>query len=158
MDTGAPTHVARFTQRAADSNAAIMAHMNVSGVPMLSGAMMPLAMVETTSPPAIKAPALSNTMAIPIAPPMDNALAPTAGPMLLATSFAPMLSAIYAPRQAATMTIKPLLDCPKNNAAIRPAIITNTSEIPGPIIGRETYCVAASKLENRCKSRSSVSR
>ena len=94
VETGAPTNVARFTHKAADKSAAIIAQMNVSGVPMLSGAIMPLAMVETTSPPAINAPADSKTTAIAMAPPIVSALAPTAGPILLATSFAPMFNAI----------------------------------------------------------------
>ena len=94
VDTGAPTYVARFTHNAADRRAAIMAQTKVDASPMLSGAMMPLAIVLTTSPPAINAPADSNTTAIAIAPPMVNAFAPTAGPMLLATSFAPMLRAM----------------------------------------------------------------
>src|SRR6056297_271104 len=94
VDTGAPTHVARFTQSAADKSAAIIAQMKVAALPMLSGAMMPFAIVETTSPPAISAPALSNTTAMAIAPPIVRAFAPTAGPMLLATSLAPILSAL----------------------------------------------------------------
>ena len=94
VDTGAPTHVARFTQRAADKSAASIAQINTWAVGRLSGAMMPLAMVLTTSPPAISAPALSNTTAIAIALPIDRAPAPTAGPMLLATSLAPMFSAM----------------------------------------------------------------
>jgi len=94
VETGAPIHVAILTQSAAASSAAIIAQMNTVAFAMLSGAMIPLAMVETTSPPAINAPALSNTTAITMAPPMVSALAPTAGPMLLATSLAPIFSAI----------------------------------------------------------------
>ena len=94
VDTGAPIQVARFTHKAADKTAANIAQMNIAAVCMLSGAMIPLAMVDTTSPPASRAPALSKMAAIAIAPPIVRALAPTAGPILLATSFAPMFSAI----------------------------------------------------------------
>ena len=94
VDTGAPTQVAKFIHKAAESNAAIIAQINSSTDCMLVGAMIPLAIVETTSPPAINAPALSNIAAINIAPAIVSALAPTAGPMLLATSFAPMFKAI----------------------------------------------------------------
>ena len=94
VETGAPTQVARLIQSAADNSAAIMPQMKTVAVPMLSVLMMPLAMVETTSPPAISAPALSKIAAIAMAPPMVRVFAPTAGAMLLATSFAPMLSAM----------------------------------------------------------------
>src|SRR6056300_148724 len=94
VDTGAPTHVAILTHNAADSRAAIIAQINTSTDCMLDGAMMPLAMVDTTSPPAINAPALSNMAAIAMAPAMVRAFAPTAGPILFATSFAPIFSAI----------------------------------------------------------------
>ncbi len=62
---------------------------------------MPFLMVCTTSPPAIKAPPPSKTAAMTIAPPIVSAFDPTAGPTLLATSFAPMFIAIYAPNSAA---------------------------------------------------------
>ena len=94
VETGAPTHVAKFTQSAADKSAANIAQIKMPEVCMLSGAMMPFAMVDTTSPPASNAPMLSNTAAIAIAAPIDKAFAPTAGPMLLATSFAPMFNAM----------------------------------------------------------------
>jgi hypothetical protein len=58
---------------------------------------MPLEMVVTTSPPAISAPAASNTAAITKAPAIVSAFDPTAGPTLLATSLAPMFMAMYAP-------------------------------------------------------------
>src|SRR6056297_1530956 len=94
VETGAPTHVARLTQSAADMSAAIIAQMKTSAEAIVVGAMIPLEMVETTSPPASSAPALSKIAAMAMAPPSVSALAPTAGPMLLATSLAPMLSAM----------------------------------------------------------------
>ena len=94
VDTGAPTQVARLTHKAADKRAAIIAQIKTSADCIVVGAIMPFAIVETTSPPAMIAPALSKTAAIAIAPAMVNAFAPTAGPILFATSFAPMLSAM----------------------------------------------------------------
>ena len=94
VDTGAPTYVAKFTQSAELINAAIIAHIKTCPSATASVSMIPLEIVETTSPPAKSAPALSQTAAIAIAPPIVSAFAPTAGPMLLATSFAPMLIAI----------------------------------------------------------------
>ena len=94
VETGAPTLVARFTHSAADTSAAIIAQMKLWVSATLVGSMMPLEMVETTSPPARRAPAVSHTAAMTMAPPMVSALAPTAGPMLLATSLAPMLRAM----------------------------------------------------------------
>ena len=94
VETGAPSHVARFSHKAEASSAAIIAQTKTCPLPSASGAMIPPEMVETTSPPAISAPAVSQIAAISSAPPMVSALAPTAGPMLLATSFAPMFSAI----------------------------------------------------------------
>ena len=55
---------------------------------------MPLEIVDTTSPPANIAPALSHKAAITNAPPIVRALDPTAGPTLLATSLAPIFNAI----------------------------------------------------------------
>ena len=55
--------------------------------------MAPL-MVPTTSPPATMAPMASNTAATRMAQPMARAPEPTAGPMLLATSLAPMFMAM----------------------------------------------------------------
>ena len=94
MDTGAPTHVARLTHNADETRAAIIAQINTCASSTDAGSMIPLEMVDTTSPPASNAPALSQIAAMTMAPPMLRALAPTAGPMLLATSFAPMLTAI----------------------------------------------------------------
>ena len=104
VDTGAPTQVAILTQSADDISAAIIAQIKIWLSDTDDGSMIPLEMVDTTSPPASNAPAVSHTAAIAIAPPMVRAFAPTAGPMLLATSFAPMLTAMYAPIAAAAMT------------------------------------------------------
>src|SRR6056297_3788738 len=94
VETGAPTLVARLTQSAAEISAASMAPTKMRASATLLGSIMPLEMVDTTSPPAKSAPADSQIAAITMAPPMVRALAPTAGPMLLATSLAPMLSAM----------------------------------------------------------------
>ena len=94
VDTGAPTHVARLTHRADEISAAIIAQMNTWESATDAGSMIPFEMVDTTSPPASRAPALSQMAAMMIAPPMLSALAPTAGPILLATSLAPMFTAI----------------------------------------------------------------
>ena len=94
VETGAPTHVARLTQSAEEISAAIIAQTKMRGSAIPAGSMIPREIVETTSPPASSAPALSKMAAITIAPPMVSALAPTAGPMLLATSFAPIFSAM----------------------------------------------------------------
>ena len=59
VETGAPIHVARFIHKAAASNAAIIAQINSEADCIALGSIMPFAIVETTSPPAIKAPALS---------------------------------------------------------------------------------------------------
>ena len=94
VETGAPIQVARLTHNAADNNAAIIAQIKVADDCIVLGSTIPFAMVETTSPPAIKAPALSNIIAIAMAPARVREFAPTAGPILLATSFAPMLMAM----------------------------------------------------------------
>ena len=56
--------------------------------------MMPPLMVPTTSPPATIAPMASKMAATTIAQPIVMAPEPTAGPMLLATSLAPMFMAM----------------------------------------------------------------
>src|SRR6056297_4363788 len=94
VETGVPTRVARFTQSAADISDAIIAQVKVFASATPAGSMIPFDMVETTSPPARSAPALSQIAAMTMAPLMVNAFAPTAGPMLLATSLAPILSAM----------------------------------------------------------------
>ena len=105
VDTGAPNAVAIFNQIAPASKAAIMTQIKVSLFGIASGLMMPFLMVLTTSPPASKAPAASNITAIIIAPTSVNALDPTAGPTLFATSFAPIFIAIYPPIMAAMTNI-----------------------------------------------------
>ena len=94
VDTGAPKYVARCTHSAEASSADIMIHTNVSAFGTRAGSMMPLEIVSTTSLPAISAPAHSKTAAMMSAPDMVSARAPTAGPTLLATSLAPMVSAM----------------------------------------------------------------
>lgn len=94
VETGAPTQVARLTQTAAARSADSIASTKTWPPARLSGSTIPFEMVETTSPPASRAPAVSHTAAMASAPAIDRALAPTAGPMLLATSLAPMFSAM----------------------------------------------------------------
>ena len=94
VDTGAPIQVARFSHRAPARSAAVISHTKALTSSSLSAAIMPPLMVETTSPPAMMAPPASNTAAIRTAPPSDSAPDPTAGPTLLATSFAPILIAM----------------------------------------------------------------
>ena len=67
VETGAPTHVARLTQSAEETSAAIIAQMNTRVSDTPAGSMMPLEMVETTSPPASKAPADSHKAAMTMA-------------------------------------------------------------------------------------------
>jgi len=94
VETGAPKKVAKLSHRAAASSAANMAVRKVAASGIKSGSMMPLEMVATTSPPAINAPAVSKMAAINSAPVSVSAREPTAGPTLLATSFAPMFIAM----------------------------------------------------------------
>jgi hypothetical protein len=94
VDTGAPSQVARLIHSAPAISAAIIAHTNSCGSATLSGATIPRDTVATTSPPARSAPAVSHIAAITIAPPSVTELAPTAGPMLFATSLAPMFMAM----------------------------------------------------------------
>ena len=56
--------------------------------------MIPFATVLTTSPPAKMAPALSQIAAIKTAESTVNTLPPTAGPILFATSLAPIFNAM----------------------------------------------------------------
>ncbi len=111
VDTGAPKAVAMFSHTAAASNAAVISQMKRSGSVTASGRMMPFWMVETTSPPAISAPAASNTAAMISAPTIDSAFEPTAGPTLLATSLAPMFIAMKPPIMAAATSITPCGPC-----------------------------------------------
>ena len=108
VETGAPTAVAMFSHKAAANNAAIINQTKVSESGIKLGSIMPLRMVPTTSPPAINAPAASKIAAMTNAPTSVKALEPTAGPTLLATSFAPIFIAIYAPMAAATTNTKAL--------------------------------------------------
>ena len=94
VDTGAPTEVAKLSHKAADSKAAVIAQINISGFDIKAGSIIPFLIVLTTSPPAINAPAASNIAAIIIAHIKVKAFDPTAGPTLLATSFAPIFIAI----------------------------------------------------------------
>ncbi len=94
VETGAPRAVARLSQSAPASKAANMTQANNAGSAMASASMMPPLMVPTTSPPATMAPSASNTAATTMAQPMVRAPEPTAGPMLLATSLAPMFMAM----------------------------------------------------------------
>jgi hypothetical protein len=94
VDTGAPMAVAKLSHSAPASRAAVMTQMKRLVSAIASGLMMPPRMVETTSPPAIKAPATSKMAARTIAPVMVMERDPTAGPTLLATSLAPMFMAM----------------------------------------------------------------
>ena len=94
VETGAPTAVARLSHNAPANRAAIISQIKVSLSPINAGSMIPFLIVLTTSPPATSAPAASKMTAITIAPVSVNALEPTAGPTLLATSLAPIFIAI----------------------------------------------------------------
>ncbi len=94
VETGAPSQVARLSQTAEAISAAIIAQTKIPGAATAAGATIPPEIVETTSPPAISDPAVSKITAMIRAPDIVSAFAPTAGPMLFATSLAPMLSAM----------------------------------------------------------------
>ena len=94
VDTGAPEAVAILSQMAPASSAASISQTKTSELATALGAMMPPRMVDTTSPPAISAPAASKMAAMTRAPPRLRAREPTAGPTLLATSLAPMFKAM----------------------------------------------------------------
>ena len=94
VDTGAPTAVAMLSHRAPASSAAIISQIKTSVLPMAAGSIIPFLIVLTTSPPAIRAPEASKIAAMAMAPNSVSAREPTAGPTLLATSLAPMLSAM----------------------------------------------------------------
>ena len=94
VDTGAPNAVARLSHSAPASSAAVITQMKRSLSAMPAGLMMPPRIVDVTSPPAMSAPATSNTAAMTTAPPIVMAREPTAGPTLLATSLAPMFIAM----------------------------------------------------------------
>ena len=132
VETGAPIAVAKCSQIAPESKAANIKVAKFRESPITSIEIIPERTVSTTSPPAIKAPEISQIAAIVIAPNMLKALEPTAGPTLLATSLAPILSAIYPPTIAAN---------PKNNEFvmlssfhITKTIINNTNKVITPIL------------------------
>ena len=106
VDTGELKKVAKFIQRAAANNALNIRYLKSVVVTKSPGDIMPLETVLTTSPPANNAPELSHIAAITTAVPTEITFPPTAGPILLATSFAPILSAIYPPTIAAATKIK----------------------------------------------------
>ncbi|KUP95103.1 hypothetical protein TRIHO_00010 [Tritonibacter horizontis] len=93
VETGAPIQVARLTQSAEAAMAAIIALISTSGALMAAGWISRCDTVATTSLPPSSAPAVSARAAAMRAAAIGSALAPTAGPMLLATSLAPMLIA-----------------------------------------------------------------
>ena len=94
VDTGARKIVAKCTQIAPAIKVASITNKNTCESLIFLGSIMPDLMVLTTSPPAKIAPLASQIAAIIIAPVSVIACDPTAGPTLLATSFAPMLIAI----------------------------------------------------------------
>src|SRR5690606_35494901 len=99
VETGQPHLLARLSQIAAASSAAVIPIANSTGsAATTSWSTMPLRMVSVTWPPTKNAPANSNTAARPTAAPMVSALLPTEVPKALATSFAPMFQAMYAPK------------------------------------------------------------
>lgn len=94
VETGAPSLEARLSHSAAASSAAIIAHTLVWVSASASGATMPPRTVPVTLPPAISAPRNSNAADMISASPSGMTPAPTVGPILLATSLAPMFRAI----------------------------------------------------------------
>ena len=106
VETGELKKVAKLIQRAAASNALNIKYLNCVVFINSPGDIIPFETVLTTSPPANKAPELSQTAAIITAVPTDITFPPTAGPILFATSFAPIFSAIYPPIIAAATKIK----------------------------------------------------
>jgi hypothetical protein len=95
VETGQPNLEATVSHTAAASSAASIPSIRTSGSPTRAlESMMPLRMVDVTSPPARKAPRNSNTAAIRIACFTVMARAPTEVAMALATSLAPMPQAM----------------------------------------------------------------
>jgi hypothetical protein len=80
-------------QTAEPSRVANIIETYIAGSVTSDTSIIPPLIVFTTSPPAIIAPLASNIAAIIIAQPIVIAFEPTAGPILLATSFAPMFMA-----------------------------------------------------------------
>ena len=94
VETGAFRMVARLIHAAAARRTAIITRTKSSTCISGSGVTIPFEIFETTSPPARRAPTVSHTAAITRAAAIVSALLPTAGPILLATSLAPMFSAM----------------------------------------------------------------
>ena len=94
VDTGELVQVAKLSHSEEASSAAIIANEKTCGWLTMSGSRMPSEMVSMTSPPAIRAPAISKTAASISATGMEMARAPTAAPTLLVTSLAPMFIAM----------------------------------------------------------------
>ena len=91
VDTGQPNLDATVSQAAAARSADNMPMTSRSGSCWRdSASMMPLRIVEVTSPPARNAPRNSKTPAIRMAPPTVRAPAPTDVPIEFATSLAPI--------------------------------------------------------------------
>ena len=102
VDTGHPSQDAKANHIPAANRDEIIPSTRYSGIAeKYSGSIIPLRMVEVTSPPAKYAPANSKIMAITIACFIVNALEPTDVPIALATSFAPIPQAIMKPTPAA---------------------------------------------------------
>ena len=95
VDTGQPNREATVSQAAAARSADNMPMTSTSGSCWRdSASMMPLRIVEVTSPPARNAPRNSKTPAIRMAPPTVRAPAPTDVPIEFATSLAPIAHAM----------------------------------------------------------------
>ena len=94
VDTGELKKVARFIHNAAANKALSIKYLKLVTETSVPGEIIPLETVLTTSPPANKAPELSHTAAIKTAVPTVITLPPTAGPILLATSLAPIFKAM----------------------------------------------------------------
>ena len=91
VETGQPRLEATISQMAAASRAASMPKTRISGLSAIpEGSMIPLRMVLVTCPPASAAPPNSKMAAMMIAVLTVIAPEPTAVPMTLATSLAPI--------------------------------------------------------------------
>ena len=93
-ETGDFVYVATLIHTAEPKSVASIIPINTLISVTALASMIPHLIVFTTSPPAIIAPLASKIAAIIIAHHIVMARDPTAGPMLFATSFAPMLRAI----------------------------------------------------------------
>ncbi|MNL75222.1 hypothetical protein D3C87_2009860 [compost metagenome] len=94
VEIGALAQVAMLISTAAARSAAIIAQISTLGLEINAPLVMPLAIVVATLPPASTAPATSKTAARASPKPIVMARAPTAAPILLVTSFAPIFIAI----------------------------------------------------------------